>query len=360
MKTTYLNNINNFRGIAIIFIVFGHCDSFGITRFNVNTTILAKIINSFIHGGTTFFVFISGFLFHYIYFKNFQFIRFLGKKIRYVLVPFLIFSSLDIFYYIIRYVFSCLFYMEKYEVYLNKIKSIDLVKIYIAGHSEINIALWYVPFIMVIFLFSKFYIKFIDINLKTQIWIISILMLLSLVIHRRYDDSISGIFQNVIYFTPVYLLGMFVSKNNKLLTGVIYGREFFVLILSMIVAGFQVKLGKLESIIEFKKICIKNLDLMIIQKSLLSIFFTTYLNKFGNKKFSLISLLAENSFGIFFIHGIFIWLFDVFILKFKITFTSNSVFIYFISSIIVLIISLLTTIFIRLILTKKSKYIVGC
>ena len=80
-KESYLNKINYFRGIAIIFIVFGHCDSFGITRFNENTTKLAEIIIPIVHGGTAFFVFISGFLFHYIYFQNFQLKLFLIKKI---------------------------------------------------------------------------------------------------------------------------------------------------------------------------------------------------------------------------------------------------------------------------------------
>jgi surface polysaccharide O-acyltransferase-like enzyme len=358
-KTTYLNNINYFRGIAIIFIVFGHCITFGITHFYENTTFLAKIIKSVAPGGTTFFVFISGYLFHHIYYKKFQLGHFLFKKIKYVLLPFLLFSSLDIFYYLMRFLCS-FFFSNAHEVYLEKIKSLDLIKIYLLGHSEIPIGLWYVPFIMVVFSLSKFYIKFVTINYKTQLWIISILMIISIIIHRTHDDRISGIFQNVLYFTPVYLLGIFVSKNNKIIYSKIIGKAFYLLLITLIITIFQVKIGKIETISELKGIGIKNLDFMVIQKSLLSIFFIVYLMKFEYKKISLINLLAANSFGIFFIHGVYIWLFNAIVFKLQITFTSNSILTFFLTASLVLALSLLTTILIKKFLKKKSKYIIGC
>lgn len=69
-KKEFLNNINYFRGLAIVFIVLGHCISFGVSNFNENKSLIACIINYILPGGTNFFVFISGYLLHHIYYRK--------------------------------------------------------------------------------------------------------------------------------------------------------------------------------------------------------------------------------------------------------------------------------------------------
>ena len=98
---------------------------------------------------------------------------------------------------------------------------------------------------------------------------------------------------------------------------------------------------------------------MIIQKSIISLLLIIYFNKFEHKEIKLLNLFAVNSYGIFFIHGNIIWLLNVFILKTQIKYVTNSIFIFFISAIIVLSASLLTTLVIKK-KFKKSKYIIGC
>ncbi len=59
----FLNYVNNFRGIAIIYIVAGHC----ISAFNwQNSPQLARLIKILMSNGTVFFVFIAGYLFQYL------------------------------------------------------------------------------------------------------------------------------------------------------------------------------------------------------------------------------------------------------------------------------------------------------
>ena len=166
----------------------------------------------------------------------------------------MIFSSLDIWYYITRFIISYICHFNNYYLYLNKLKSFDLVKIFLLGHSEINIAHWYVPFIMLIFIFSKFFIKFITIKFKIQLWIIIILMLLSMLIHRRYESNVFALFNNVIYFTPVYLLGIFVSKNINFFYSKLNGKEFYLLIIIFLIVIIQLQQGKLENISELGEI----------------------------------------------------------------------------------------------------------
>jgi hypothetical protein len=283
-RSTYLININYFRGIAIVFIVFGHCFLLEIIHFYDNSTFLAKLIKSVAPGGTTFFVFISGYLLHHIYCQELQLRNFLLKKVKYVVLPFLLFSSIDIIYYLTRLTIAYFVSTSQYEIFLEKIKSLDLIKIYFLGYSEIPIGLWYVPFIMVIFSLSKFYLKFMSLNYKNQIWIISVLIVLSSIIHRAPGSNIMSIFQNVLYFTPIYLIGIFISANQKIVHSVMRGRELYLLAIVLVITFFQIQIGKAEDIKKLNTISIKNIDLMIFQKSLLSIFFLLYLMRFVNKK----------------------------------------------------------------------------
>lgn len=353
-ERTYLHHINHFRGIAIIFIVFWHCFSAGITHYNQNITLFAFSLLKLLPGGTTFFVFISGYLFHYIYYKKFDFKLFIIKKVKFVLFPFILISSTDILYYLSRYIISIIFDSDKSQIFLAKLNNYSFIKTYLYGHGEIPIGLWYIPFIMVVFALSPLFIKFICIRAKVQLTIICILLISSMIIHRTADNSILGIFQNVIYFTPAYLLGIFMSINFNKIYVKLKVRNLYILISAILITIF------LSKIIEFYSPIFRIFDLMIFQKILLSIFFTVYLMKYKKKQIKVLNLIAENSFGIFFIHGIIIWLFNAFIFKLKITIESNSAFVYFGLSTFILIISLSITILIRKALPNKSKYIIGC
>jgi fucose 4-O-acetylase-like acetyltransferase len=334
--------------------------SFGIINLYENESFLADMIKFIAHGGTSFFVFISGYLLHHIYYRKLKVSSFFKKKIKYVLLPFLFFSSIDIIYYLVRLLSSYFFHIGKYEIYFNKIKSLDLIKIYLLGHTDITIGLWYIPFIMVIFSLSSIYLRFVSINLKNQVLIIIFLFLLSVIINRTYEDRISGIFQNVIYFSPVYLLGIFVSSNHQVFYDKMIGKEFYLLFTALIISILQIKISKIENNLDFSFIDIQNFDLMIIQKSVLSIFFILFLKRTKYPKTSFINILALNSFGIFFIHGFFIWIIKALVLRFKITFISNSIILYLLTASLVLVLSLLSSIFIRRIFSHYSKYIIGC
>ena len=82
-----INSFNHFRAIAIIFIIAGH--SFGIVGMEFDTLLEASIRN-IIKGGTSLFVFISGLLFHHVFYQKYHYKNFFIKKCNHVLVPYLI------------------------------------------------------------------------------------------------------------------------------------------------------------------------------------------------------------------------------------------------------------------------------
>ena len=340
--------------------MFGHCFNIGISHFYNNQTLFARFLRNLIPGGTTFFVFISGYLFHHIYYKNFNYSDFFIKKLKYVFVPFLLISSTDIIYYLSRYIISIISASNKSEVYLTKLKSYPYINTLFLGRAEISPALWYIPFIMVLFALSPLFLKFPRIRKKNQLIIICILLLNSILIHRTEVKSIPGIIQNVIYFIPVYLIGIYFSINFKLLYEKLQGKTIMILFLAICIAIIQTAIINLGVNSKEWILKLEYFDLMIIQKTLLSFFFAIFLMNQVANKFKIIKLLAENSFGIFFIHGICIWIFNVIVLKLKISFESNSFLIYLVISTLILTLSLLITILIRKAIPKNSKYIIGC
>lgn len=98
---------------------------------------------------------------------------------------------------------------------------------------------------------------------------------------------------------------------------------------------------------------------MIIQKIIMCLFFMIYLNRYENSKYKLLKIIAENSFGIFFIHGIYIRIIYEVKLMLGLTFITNSFGLYFLIAILVFCISLITTLLIKKSLPNYSKYLVG-
>jgi len=89
MNCIRLNYFDYLRAIAILFIVAGH--SFSVWSID---TLPEKVLANIITGGTSLFVFISGFFFHHIFYKDFEYKVFIKRKIKKVLVPYIILSTL--------------------------------------------------------------------------------------------------------------------------------------------------------------------------------------------------------------------------------------------------------------------------
>lgn len=66
----FLNSINHFRGIAIIFIVMAHC--YRPAGWQIET-FADKAWFNLMMNGTVFFVFISGFLFHHVFYNRWDY-----------------------------------------------------------------------------------------------------------------------------------------------------------------------------------------------------------------------------------------------------------------------------------------------
>ncbi len=351
----HLNSINYFRGIAILFIVFGHC--LGVADFKY-ISIPGKAIFNLTTGGTTFFVFISGFLFHHVFYKKFKFQRFLIKKSKYVLFPYLILSTIPIVCLLLSIAISGILSLTSFPLYYEALSSFPIAKHYLTGVGKSFFGYWYIPFIMIIFTMSPIFIQFIKLKLKTQILIASFLFIGSIFMHRGTYQSMFSIFQEVVFYIPIYLFGILCSEKKEYLYSKLTGKEFYLFTLIISLAVLQTYTGKFGNYIK-NPFTFAGIDIMSIQKIIFCLFFMILLHRFEHYKLSVLDTIAKNSFGIFFIHGIVIMGIKIIKEEFDFSFTSNSVITYGLIATLVFSLSLITTLLVKKVFPKYSKYLIG-
>lgn len=160
-KKDFLYEINYFRGVAILLIVLGHMRGYVVNNFNVHLSVNA-IKNNYryfvayeevlITGATAFFVFISGFLFYHIFYqRGFNYKNFIKKKVQNIFIPYIIMVSL----------LFLLLLCNEINLHINS--DFILHNLLMAG------AFWYIPFIMVIFLFSPFFCCLLNVLINNKL-----------------------------------------------------------------------------------------------------------------------------------------------------------------------------------------------
>lgn len=291
----FLNSLNHFRAIAIVFIVAGHCTylaNVGIETFP------ERVFATLIHGGTSLFVFISGFLFHYIFYQRYHFKKFMSGKLKKVLLPYTLLSTFPI----VSLLLSREGYYSTFTLTGNSFVDyiVPAFEYYTTG--SFAIAYWYIPFVMVVFLMSPLHVAFIRLSLKQQKLITFVLFIVALFLHRPVENIL--ILQSVVYFTPVYLFGIMCSEQRAAIYSRLKNKEIYVLALAISIAVLQVTLGHTGSY-EKPPFVYAGIDLMLIQKVLLCLFFMVWLHRFEDVQSKYIGVLASASFAVYFTHGFF-------------------------------------------------------
>jgi hypothetical protein len=345
----YLNSFNHFRVIAILFIITGH--SFNLVRIEFNN-LFNDTIRNILSGGSNLFIFISGYLFHHVFYIKFQYNHFLAKKLKNLLIPYLILGFIPIMFFVFlkQDAFNGLFTPTNTGIFYEYI--IPTIKYYITG--RFLTAYWYIPCLLVIFTMAPLHVKYINSPTRNQLLIILITSMLAVLGHRSVDSI--NIIQNVIYLTPLYLIGITASINSSLiyknLTG---GKEYILLLITITLAIFQAYLGFSGGYRkDFFEIGI--IDLMFFQKIFLSFFFMVWLVRFESVNNRFIHVIAATSFTAFFIHPFIIRI----LMNLDLTFLKMNSWLFLIMVVLVILsICILVAKTIKKIIPKYSRFIIG-
>lgn len=341
-KKEFLKSIHYFRAFAIINIVFIH-----VWRIPEIYKEYDRTIYSFVniarevlfHDSTIYFIFISGFLFHHLS-ANFELKRYYRNKLFNVVFPYIFMTLLIL-------VFENINILNPSMSFNISIKKVAYIFIY--GKAQIQF--WYIPFIVIVFLFSPIFLKIPEKFFPYIIIFSSILPLLG----TRTGTRIS--FWQYIYFFPIYLQGIWASMNYSKFISLVksyYKHLLFLAVFSTLILIYLSNKSYCIGLINVKE------SFYYLQKISISFLIVIAFIKIEHKDIPILNILATYSFAIFFTHFFigntcFQSLFFRLIPASSLLLLTASIF----YIIIVILVTLMISIGIKRLFGAQSKYLIG-
>lgn len=345
-KKKFINSINYFRGLAIILIVIGHC--FDLAHWKIATK-LEQFVHASTLNGTVYFVFISGFLYYHIFYHRFNYQKFMLKKAQYVLLPYILFSTLPIL--------MAVFIDSTGTALPETLKSNPLGAIiwyFVTGN--VIFAYWYIPMVMLLYAISPL-INFI-IGSGRVLEAFLLFLPISLIIHRPVDNL--NAFHSLIYFLPIYLLGIWSSINQQKIYAYLKSNQKKALLVILAIALGLVQVLVFQQTGNFHKSfwSISVPDVNLLQKILLCFLLMSILDNYENTDFKIIKKTAETSFAIYFIHPFLINALYAVSSKLNLEYQGNF-FTLLLATLVAVVGSMGIAIAIKAVLKQKSRYLIG-
>lgn len=331
----FLKYINNFRGIAITYIVAGH----SISAFAWdNTPQFKRLTKILLSNGTVFFVFIAGYLFQYLV-KNYEPKKYFIAKLKYVLLPYFLVSIPAIVFFV--------FFQHREGVpieFYDNPRWLQIISFYITGSHLAP--LWFIPMISLFYLISPLLVV-----LDKNEWIYAFLplfILISCLVSRE-----GGIYySSFVHFFSVYVLGMFLSHYREVINVALVKPIF----LTALVFAYLPLVG-----VEFYLMGESTMSFInLLRKLILCALFIGILirleGKFNDKY---LKILAETSFGIFFVHSYIISAFKKAEENILGHYLAGNLLVFIVFIAVVLLISAVSILIIKRILGPNSRFVVG-
>jgi PAS domain S-box-containing protein len=273
--SNFLNYVHNFRGIAIMFILAGHC----LAGLNwEDNSFIGTLLSLFFVNGTVLFVFVAGFLFQHLS-SRFSYIIYLKKKLKNVILPYLIYSAPIILVYISKIKTTGPWVID--EAFYDQSTLTQILIFY--GTGAHLLAYWFIPMITLYYLIAPVLIR---LDKDARIYsILPLFILISVLVER--SPNILVVF---LHFFSVYLFGMcFSHYRDKFLSTT--AKYWYLFLLSAIILTL-VDLHYFPARRYFN----------VIQKLLFSCLFMYLFFRYDHVIKKRFSLLADLSFALYFLH----------------------------------------------------------
>ena len=339
VKAEFQYSVENLRGLAILFVLLSHVTSFE------NLGGFGNYFLFFFRDATTWFVFISGYLFYCTERNKFNYWGYLRKKLKFVIFPYLILSVPAI----------CI------GIYLNRYAYMGLSQLayglwsLVVGGSVIG-PMWFIPMIAIFFVVSPLFFRLG--GSRVQYMVLMCGLAFSLFSTRPFKNL--NPFLSFVHFFGFYVLGIVVSFNSERIRRVAGEKSglflmcgtFLLFILSSALhiygdqsdpAGFQEGLGSFN-------------NAQLGKLALLALTFLLF-SRFLNVRNRILAWLAEISFGLFFMQGFFMAIFGQ--LSYRVTF-GHPLMMLLAELSILLGGSVLAVLIIKRITGRWSRYVIGC
>ena len=347
--TTFLRYVHNFRGLAILLIVAGHIA--GLVTFEAHPGLNAAI-QSLTINGSVYFVFIAGFLFQFLS-RNYQYNSYLEKKVKNVILPYVLVS--------IPAILLCIWRDQPYypdvgfaAEFPNWSVLQKVVVLYLTGAHFFHF--WFMPMI-ILFYFSAPAFIWMDRQPRSYL-VLPLLLALSVLVPRAEDDSL--ILQNFVHFLSIYTLGMFVSHyREKTLS---YTQKYW-----LALTGAAISLTILEIYLKTTANYLSDIFYTnTLTKAILSLLIMYCLWRFdaafSSRFHAVVGELANLSFGIYFLHGYFVYVYfaGVRYMGLSSWIQSGGILLFAVAFLPVMLCTIASLLVTKKLLGKNSRYVIGC
>ncbi len=334
-KKEFVNYIHNFRGLAIIFVVAGH--------IFVNwepDSVTYRFFRVFWENGTVLFVFIAGYLFQYLS-KRFEYRSYLLKKVQNVIVPYLVVSLPIIVYRLMKQDYPG-YLLEHHAVFLQYSTWQKLLYFLFTGaHMQ---QLWFVPMICLFYLAAPLLI-YIDRHPKLY-WLLILFAAVSILVEREPFNDIPRMF---VHFISVYVFGMLLSHYRERYLEL--AKKYWVVLSILAVAAIVINYIYFPAYAS---------AMNYVQKMIFCCFCIYWLWKLDRYIPRIFAVLAEVSFGIFFLHYYLVLGVRGVYQKLTHQVIPGNILGWFLYFIVVLAGTVIIIRLFQRLLGKKSRYIIGC
>ncbi len=238
-----------------------------------------RLLRILFSNGSILFVFIAGYLFQHLSSK-FDVRKYYTTKLKNVIVPYLLISIPAIVVFITI--------LERETAWPGFYDNSILEQIGLFYVTGIHLSpLWFIPMISIFYLVGPLLIK--ADRSKFIYYTIPVTIIISCLVSRGFP------YENFVHFFSVYLLGMYCSRYKTLINPIISQNLVLMLGLFTIILLAMTEWMFMEGTMTF---------INYLQKLTMSVFFLGLLFKYNEKLTSkYVSLVADTSFGIFFIHS---------------------------------------------------------
>jgi surface polysaccharide O-acyltransferase-like enzyme len=274
-------HIHRTRAVAILLVVALHL--VGVSGWD-NVRGANDWTSEILNGGSTIFLFISGFLF-WPQFRKTDALGFMAKKAKVVLMPYLIVSIPAIAVYTLGLKTSHLWLEPSFF----ELPWWEQVPVFLATGAHLG-PLWFIPTILMIFAVSPVLAMF---NKRPKLYaLLPFLLLLTSLVPRPTPDN--NPLQAFIHFVPVYICGMYFYRQHDAYLALYKAHPFVVLAsLAAAIAG----LYALESLVPSSQTWMRVVEGVAIATVLHS------LSEWRASFWRIVDYIAATSFAIYFVHG---------------------------------------------------------
>ena len=302
-KTKILNYINVFRGLAILLIVAGHTMQFGDAG-----SLTQKISVEVFAGGTALFIFISGFLFQHLSGK-YEFKNYMKKKWTNVILPYFVTA--------IPGILLCFMFPQSYGNAFDGLNPLLQIPMFLSVGRVHNTPAWFIPMIFLFFLASYHLLLFEKKNILYKLLVPLFLVTLflprqdvdystvqGLSYSAKYLAYLKYVLVGFVHFFSMYVFGMYCSKyKEKIDTFYKFRWIYWILMIGTAILNVHLSMNFGISNGTVSKVFLTILVLAYLKHYDEWLISHTKLNK-------VLDFIAKYSFGIFFVHWYFFYMYN--------------------------------------------------